>query len=147
MTVMHVVSVTSGKVCYDPQSGEFRWAVGGRGIREGGIAGSLNADGYRVIRFNSKPTPAHRLAWFLVHDEWPVEIDHINGDRSDNRLCNLRSVPHSVNMQNKRSAMSNNASCGLLGVTWNKQHQRWQSKIMVNKKPAGNRLARQGQYG
>ena len=47
---------------------------------------------------------------------------------------NLRLADRSANMQNKRAAMSNNKSCGLLGVTWNKQHRRWQSKLMANKK-------------
>ena len=120
---------------YDPETGAFTWAKFRRGCCAGKIAGHVNRHGYRVIKLARKPIRAHRLAWFLSFGVWPTKgIDHKNGIRDDNRLSNLRDVDHSVNMQNKRSAMSNNKSSGLLGVTWNKQHRRWQSKIMVNKK-------------
>jgi len=121
------------RIQYDPASGELRWAKSARGIRKGAVAGFVNAEGYRIIKLGRRAMAAHRLAWFLAHGVWPKFIDHINGHRDDNRLVNLRSVDHGVNMQNKRSAMRNNVSCGLLGVTWNKQHRRWQSKIMVDK--------------
>lgn len=62
------------------------------------------------------------------------EIDHINGDKLDDRLSNLRVVDRFGNAQNMpSSAQANNHSCGLRGVTWNKQHRRWQSKLMANK--------------
>ena len=122
-------------VSYDRETGVFRWSIGRPGCRKGEVAGHVNAEGYRVIKLGRTPFPAHRLAWFLVHGEWPaLEIDHINGVRDDNRMQNLRLADRSANMQNKRAAMSNNKSCGLLGVTWNKQHRRWQSKLMANKK-------------
>ncbi len=119
-------------ISYDSETGVFCWAVGRPGCSKGAIAGHINTEGYRVIKLGRNAFLAHRLAWFLVHGEWPsLPLDHINGVRDDNRLQNLRMADHSINMQNKRAAMSNNKSCGLLGVTWNKQHGRWQSKIMV----------------
>ena len=123
------------RIKYDPDTGVFTWSVAGRGIRAGAVAGSKTCEGYWQIKLCFSVYRAHRLAWFLFHGDWPTkDIDHINGDRLDNRIANLREVDHAINMQNKREAMSNNKSCGLLGVSWNKQHKRWQSALMVNKK-------------
>jgi len=123
------------RISYDPLTGIFTWAKPGHGVRVGTVAGSKTSEGYWQVCLGFKIYRAHRLAWFLKNGEWPSgPIDHINGDRLDNRIANLRVATHSVNMQNKRVAMSNNKSCGLLGVTWNRQHKKWQSKIMVNKK-------------
>lgn len=119
---------------YDRETGEFRWSISKRGASKGSLAGSLTGEGYWQIKLDRKVHRAHRLAWFIVFGAWPDgEIDHINGDRRDNRISNLRVVDRSGNSQNRRNAMSNNKSCGLLGVTWNKQHKKWQSKITANK--------------
>jgi hypothetical protein len=74
---------------------------------------------------------AHRLAWLYVHGKWPEnEIDHINGDQTDNRLCNLRDVTRSVNMQNRRKPMPGTKS-GYLGVEWSGTS--WRARIKKNK--------------
>ncbi|WP_395444039.1 HNH endonuclease signature motif containing protein [Caulobacter sp. UC70_42] len=68
---------------------------------------------------------AHRLAWLLTHGEWPEhEIDHINGDRSDNRLVNLRPATRQQNMINRRMHKSN--KLGVKGVTQVKDRYRAQ---------------------
>lgn len=60
---------------------------------------------------------AHRLAWLYMTGEWPrQEIDHIDGDRANNKWLNLRDVDHATNMQNRRVAQSNNVG-GFLGVS------------------------------
>ena len=120
---------------YDKETGVFVWSVSRPGCSAGAVAGHINREGYRVIKIGRKPIRAHRLAWFMVFGAWPSsDLDHKNGIRDDNRISNLREADHCTNMQNKRKAMANNKSSGLLGVTWNKQHKRWQSKLMVNKK-------------
>ena len=130
-----LVNAEFSKLHYNPATGIFTWSTGGRGIRKSAIAGTKNSEGYWGVRCCGRVYLAHRLAWFFVHGEWPHGgIDHINGDRMDNRLENLRVVAHEINMQNKRAAMANNNSCGLLGVTWNKQHCKWQSKLMASGK-------------
>ena len=122
------------RITYEPATGLFRWAVAGRGIIKGALAGSDIVEGYRQVRLGFKTHRAHRLAWFLFYGVWPIgEIDHINGVRDDNRICNLRECNRSENMQNQRRSHHDNKSCGLLGVTWNKQHKRWQSKLQINK--------------
>ena len=70
-----------------------------------------------VIRVGGARHYAHRLAWLFATGEWPKEtIDHINGDRGDNRIANLRDVPRRINCENQRKARSVNR-VGLLGVS------------------------------
>jgi len=58
-------------------------------------------NGYRASMLDGKLYLAHRIIWKLVHDEEPDVIDHINRDRTDNRLRNLRNVTQAANLQNK----------------------------------------------
>lgn len=79
-------------------------------------SGSPHSCGYISIGIKGGVFFAHRLAWFYVHGEWPSgQIDHINGDRKDNRICNLRVVSQSENNQNQKKARSDN-KLGILGV-------------------------------
>lgn len=87
---------------YDVDTGRFAWAICvGRRFKSGDQAGSKHRHGYIVIRIRRKPYMAHRLAWLYVHGTWPIEIDHINGERDDNRLCNLRNCTRRQNEWNK----------------------------------------------
>lgn len=102
---------------YNPETGTFTWIKKtGRKIVPGTSAESLNYAGYIRIGINRSYHMAHRLAWFYVHGKWPANrIDHINGNRSDNRLQNLRDVSTATNQQNQRTHHRNN-KVGLLGV-------------------------------
>lgn len=64
------------------------------------VVGSLSNEGYLCARIMGSTYKVHRLIWKLVHGEDPDFIDHINGNRADNRLCNLRSVPRGENAKN-----------------------------------------------
>ena len=75
---------------------------------------------------------AHRAAWAHYHGEWPEKVDHINGDPSDNRISNLRSVSHDENMKNVRRHADNKS--GFLGVSFCKQTRRWRASITANGK-------------
>lgn len=123
------------RIHYCPETGVFIWVKPGRGVQVGAVAGTRSSDGYWQIKLGRKAYRAHRLAWFLSQGVWPDGlIDHRNGNPLDNRLVNLRVVTHGMNMQNKRVAMVNNKSSGLLGVTWNVQHEKWQATVMASKK-------------
>lgn len=82
------------KITYDEKTGQFIWNNTGR------RAGWLEKNGYIRIEIDGKKYSAHRLAWLLVYGYEPKEIDHINGNRSDNRIENLREVDRRTNNQN-----------------------------------------------
>ena len=109
---------------YSPETGLFS--------RDGREVGSVNkALGYVSTSIDGVTYMAHRLAWLYVHGEWPAIIDHINGDRTDNRLVNLRSSTSSINNQNRRTA-SKRSKSGVLGVCWDRG--RWVAHIMTDRK-------------
>lgn len=83
--------------------------------KAGAVAGYVHSDGAIYINFIGRMLKAHRIVWWMVHGREPSLIDHINGVRTDNRLCNLREVTRRVNAQNKRPENPNNRF-GLLGV-------------------------------
>ncbi len=123
-------------VAYCPDTGVFTWRNNagrwGR-IRAGSQAGSYS-HGYRTIVLDGVRYPAHRVAWLLTHGDWPTgEIDHINGQRDDNRLCNLRDVPKLFNGHNRHGPNRDNKSSRLLGVTRNGKSG-WMAQITVNGK-------------
>jgi hypothetical protein len=86
---------------YDPTTGAFTWKTGTARGRPGEQAGALMGLGYRNIGVDATRYLAHRLAWFYVYGCWPEpQIDHINGNRDDNRIANLREATAAQNTWN-----------------------------------------------
>ena len=99
-----------------------RYTVQG-GKRKGDVAGSPHNAGYRQICIDRKKHLIHRLIWCYHYGETPDQIDHINGERSDNRIENLRECTYSQNHGNKR--MSRNNTSGYKGVFLDKRNGFW----------------------
>lgn len=117
---------------YEPETGNFYWLKRTGRCSAGAIAGCIEHRGYRVISIDGKRYYAHRLAWIYVHGLVRDYIDHINGDRDDNRIANLRDVDCKTNRQNTRRAYSSNKSTGILGVRLLKG--KYVSQIWINGK-------------
>jgi hypothetical protein len=88
---------------------------------------------YLQIGFGGYRDRAHRLAWLYVHGVIPKEIDHINGNGLDNRICNLREVTHQQNVHNLVRPPKHNSS-GFMGVSFFKSTNRFSSYIQVDGK-------------
>lgn len=91
--------------------------------------------GYLMGPVLGKQTLAHRVAWAVFYGSWPeksLHIDHLNRDKTDNRIENLRIVTPSQNMEN-RGLMSNNSS-GFKGVSWDKRRKKWRAQLNVDSK-------------
>jgi HNH endonuclease len=96
---------------YNPLTGVLTWRVCLSSRRHpGAVAGTIDHNEYRRVRIDRKKYLAHRLAWLLTTGEWPRDqLDHINGDRDDNRIANLREVSQSQNQCNARQRRTSKA--------------------------------------
>ncbi len=89
------------------------------------FVGGLNSKGYIQLKFMGKTYKGHRVAWFLTHGVWPDCLDHINGDRADNRICNLREATVQENNRNKVGT----SKSGVKGVCLCGNSDKWQASI------------------
>lgn len=125
---------------YEPETGKLYWlprAGKTRGERffntrfAGKEALTYDAKGYRVGSIMDRDAKAHRVAWAIHYGEWPAGfVDHINQDRSDNRIANLRLADHAVNGRNAK--LHSSCTSGVLGVGWVKAKNRWRAMIKVD---------------
>jgi hypothetical protein len=119
---------------YDPTDGVFTWRQGYSAysrITVGSVAGNLDSKGYTIIKIGGRRYGAHRLAWLWMTGEWPGGwLDHINGDRADNRFCNLRPATPSQNQANCRVSSDNTS--GFKGVTWDMRRRKFKAQIRIN---------------
>tara|TARA_R110002153_G_scaffold41862_1_gene119330 strand:- start:24 stop:509 length:486 start_codon:yes stop_codon:yes gene_type:complete len=117
---------------YDPNTGHMTWKVSRGNAAVGYRAGTRNKQkGYRHLRVESKFYLEHRIIWLLIHGHLPTDcIDHINGIKDDNRLCNLREATQQQNTYNQ--CISVNNTSGFKGV--NSRNGRYHARIQFNGK-------------
>jgi hypothetical protein len=121
---------------YDPDTGHLFWikqnSKNRRNLHK--PVGFIDKQGYVVTctSLGGKPKHyrVHRLIWMYIHGQITQQIDHINGIRDDNRLCNLREVTHQQNMMNKGRRKSNNLFRGIYMA--NKNPSSWVAEITCN---------------
>jgi hypothetical protein len=117
---------------YDSETGQV-WRFPKLGVRQWREAGlSKHKRGYLHIKLAGKPVKVHHVVWFIVYGQWPKQIDHINHNRADNRLPNLRIVTTIENCRNRAKSKAN--SSGITGVNWVERDQRWRAQICLNNK-------------
>ncbi len=118
---------------YDKYTGLFtRLVTVKHNAKKGSLAGSVNSCGYLLFRVNTKKYRAHRMAWLYVYGANPKnEIDHINGDKLDNRIENLRDI---TSMENSRNRTTSINKFGVVGLSWCKKTKKFYSRITIKRK-------------
>lgn len=140
------VTLLRALLSYNPDTGELIWRERGPELfKKASLAASWNRRhagskafqtlyyGYMHGHIFKKHYFAHRVAWAIYHGEWPsAQIDHVNGNRSDNRIINLRDVSHSENQRNVKLRHDNKS--GVPGVDWRKSQSLWRVRVNINGK-------------
>lgn len=120
---------------YDRESGVFRWKrrLSNRAAA-GAVAGSPHSlERYIIIGIDGRLYRAHRLAWLWCFGVWPgPQVDHVDGDRQNNRIANLRACTGHTNLQNLRHGHADGSGGGLLGVSWREHAKKWVATIYVD---------------
>jgi len=121
-------------VSYDAETGVFTNKVTRNPrAKVGAVAGYVNTLGYVVVQLLGRKYHAHRLAWLYTHGVWPAnQIDHINRNPTDNKLCNLRDVTREINTQN--AGLRVDSPYGMRGVTKHRCSNKYRARIQANKK-------------
>ena len=119
---------------YDSVKGDLVWKKKpAKNIAVGAIAGSRNPAGYIRLRIDKQWFLAHRICWFLHYGNFPEnQIDHIDGDPSNNAISNLRSVNCTGNARNQKQRVDN--ASGITGVCIDKRRGTWLSTISLDGK-------------
>lgn len=135
MEASRLLQIVNDGLSYNPDTGLFTHTKNKQGgKKKGDIAGSYNKVlGYVVIKLKGKSYMAHRLAWLVTYGTFPKgQIDHINHNRSDNKISNLRDVSVVENQRNITKPSDNTS--GVVGVRWNEKANRWHARIAVDGK-------------
>lgn len=145
--LLELAAKAAGMVDYNPDTGVMVWRAKDAGEPDaarwnsryaGKECGTVDDKGYRRVLFRfGDGAPfrirAHRLAWVISFGSLPVgEIDHINQDKGDNRLANLRDVPKAINQRN--GTRKGNNTSGVTGVSWHKQRGKWCAQASIGGK-------------
>jgi len=95
----------------------------------GSRAGCVNKSGYLIVTIDSKSYRLARIIWILLFGFIPAGffVDHINGNKTDNRLCNLRLATNKQNQENRPAPK--NTTSGYRGVCWHKTAQKWMARV------------------
>lgn len=122
---------------YNHDTGIFTWIklpFYVRRVHVGDVAGSNHGNGYLHVKIEGIQYFAHRLAWLFVYREMPSKhIDHIDHDKKNNRISNLRDVSVSENQQNRIKCEVGSTS-GFLGVSFDKSMRKYEAHIGLNGK-------------
>jgi citrate synthase len=123
---MKLLEKLQASFLYNSETGEFKR------IDRKGSNGSIDKDGYLILKIKGKQYKAHRMAWLYVYGTLPkFNIDHINRIRLDNRIENLRDVSQSDNVKNTTRTI--NKDTGVIGISLDKTTKGLKSKFTLRK--------------
>lgn len=136
-TIKYDFNYVSSQIRCDSKTGLLFWKKWDHG-RYADLtrpAGGYNeGKGYLTLKLKGKHFMTHRVVWLLSTGNWPKDqIDHINGNKKDNRLINLREATNAENKRNNKAARRDN-QLGVLGVYWKKENGKYQAQIRKNGK-------------
>jgi hypothetical protein len=120
------------KELFEYCDGNLFWKVNRGKARKGQLAGILGNTGYWKIRLYKRLYQAHRLIFLMQKGYLPVELDHIDGNKLNNRIDNLREATRSQNELNK--GMKKNNTSGVKNVFWSKEFNKWKVQMSVDGK-------------
>lgn len=116
----------------NPEEGVLTWKISPRRSKVivGSVAGIVDREGYLFVHVRGFNHRVHRVIWVMATGVAPEQIDHINGNRSDNRIENLRSVSNQENARNQKLRCTN--SSGHAGVCWHTRFDKWIAQIRID---------------
>ena len=121
------------KQYFEYKDGELYWKIDkGANAKAGSLASSNAGDGYKKVVLNGKAHKVHHIVYELHHGYRPEQIDHINGNRADNRIENLRPATNQQNQYNAKLRSDNKS--GIKGVSWHKTTNKWMVSLRVDGK-------------
>ena len=124
--ILNLFSYENGKLFYKNKTHKFSK------IQIGDEVGSLYSNGYLNVKINQKPYAVHRLIFIMFNGFLPKLIDHIDGNKLNNKIENLRSCDHITNGYNRKVGTNNTS--GHKNVVWSKQSKKWRVTLHANKK-------------
>lgn len=118
---------------YDRKNGVFYRKKSNNQNKVGDIVGNKRKNGYVIAKIKGHNILVHRLVWLFEHGEWPNELlDHIDGDKSNNKINNLRPATYTQNKLNSKTSKNN--KIGLKGVQLHQKSGKYRARIFHNKR-------------
>jgi len=117
---------------FEYKDGCLYWKINHKNAKKGSEIKAKSSHGYKVVTVNGKQHKVHRIIWQMNYGNLPKLIDHIDGNKENNKLCNLRPASVQQNQCN-RKLQSNNTS-GVKNVVYDRFRDKWKVQIVSNGK-------------